>query len=255
MTLKKENLRRLASLSALGAGALGTAGTADANDIVFSGVVNVDVPYSVSVYTIPGPNGAGAIMKPGFSQGGISSFFYLESFVYMIPKPGKHGTQCRFLATSSQKVFGEGEPLAAMWATAAGRSTKSAIVALHYESDGGDQYDTTFSATDRYLLFRFQGGDLTHAIYGWARMRITFHPFESPQVNLIDWAYDTSGAQLPAGYHGPGQHDLDDPAAIAPSAFDATGLPALALGSLGVRNWRAAREARIGNTGSSTPLP
>ena len=58
--LKRTNRKRLASLSALGAGALGVAAIpANANDIVFSGVVNVQVPWTASTYTIPGPNGAG----------------------------------------------------------------------------------------------------------------------------------------------------------------------------------------------------
>jgi len=251
MTLKKENLRRLASLSALGAGALGASAPANANDIVFSGVINVDVPYSVLTYTIAGPNGAGAIVKLGFSQGGLSSFFYLSSFVYMIPKPGKHGTQCRFLATASRKVFGEGEPLGAVWGTAAGESTKSADIALfEVWCCGGISSITKFSPTDRYLLFRFQGGALSHDIYGWARMQVTFHPGgHAPQVNLIDWAYDTSGVRLPAGYHGPGQHDPDDIGAVPPSAFDATGLPALSLGAPGVRSWRAARRAQAAKPG------
>jgi hypothetical protein len=52
-----------------------------------------------------------------------------------------------------------------------------------------------------------------------------------PDVTLIDWAYDTSGAQIPAG----------DTGTPEPSTLALSGLAALALGAKGLRRWRAAR--------------
>jgi hypothetical protein len=53
-------------------------------------------------------------------------------------------------------------------------------------------------------------------------------------VTLVDYAYDASGAQIPAG----------DTGVPEPSTLDLTGLAALALGAKGVRAWRAARKAK-----------
>jgi hypothetical protein len=93
------------------------------------------------------------------------------------------------------------------------------------------------------MLFRFQGGVLKHDMYGWARIKLTAHG----GVDLVDWAYDTSGVRLPAGYHGDsGQDEPEDIGAAEPSTFDATGLPAFALGAPGVRRWRAARRELTG---------
>jgi hypothetical protein len=43
--IKKANLKRLASLSALGAGALGVGGSAEASSIVYSGVLNEQIGF------------------------------------------------------------------------------------------------------------------------------------------------------------------------------------------------------------------
>jgi hypothetical protein len=53
-------------------------------------------------------------------------------------------------------------------------------------------------------------------------------------VTLVDWAYDTSGAQIFAG----------DTGTPEPSTFALSGLAALALGAKGLRSWRAARANR-----------
>ena len=241
MKLKKENLRRLASISALGAGALGaSAGTASANDIVFSGVIDVDVYYS---YTFVGPNGAGGVFKstPGCQETCLSLAGALE----LLSKPGKFGTQFRFLATGPQNSFALGEPQGAVWGTAAGKSTKSADIITTFDG----RPSTKFTSTGRYLLFRFQGGALKHDMYGWARIRI----IPPGVVELIDWAYDPTGIRLPAGYHGTGQTDQEEAGTAEPSTLDATGLPALALGAPGLRRLRAARAVEAAKAAASAP--
>jgi len=230
--LKSANRKRLASLSALGAGALGiAAGPANANDIVFSGVINVQVPLTDFEYTMLGPNGAGGFLK--FNSGCQVTCFNFSTGVNIFSQPGKYGTQFRLLGT---KGYAQGEPLAAIWGTAAGKSTKSAVLKFRFD---GRSSSTTFNATDRYMLFRFQGGALSHDMYGWARIKISIRG----SLDLVDWAYDPSGVHLPAGYHGAGEHDAEDIGTLEPSSNDATGLPALALGAPGLRRWRAARAA------------
>ena len=63
--LKKPNRKRLAPLSALGAGAIGmTAGTAEASSIVYSGILDERVRYGAfGSVTFAGPNGVGAALN------------------------------------------------------------------------------------------------------------------------------------------------------------------------------------------------
>jgi hypothetical protein len=207
---------------------------ANANDIVFSGVINVQVPYPHSTYTIPGPNGAGGVVKNNSGcQITCGSFGHA---VYIVSKPGKYGTHFRVLATGPRNSWALGEALGAVWGTVAGKSTKSANIVSTFDGGGPS---SRFSSTDRYMLFRFQGGALKHDFYGWARIAITKYG----DADVVDWAYAPSGVHLPAGYHGAGQHDAADIGTLEPTTVDATGLPALALGAPGVRRWRAARAA------------
>jgi hypothetical protein len=153
--LKRANRKRLASLSALGAGALGVAVCpANANDIVFSGIVNVLIPYHVGKYTILGPNGVGGVIE--INSGCQITCFQFSSGVELNSKPGKYGTQFRFLATA-EAFYAQGEPLGAVWSTLAGKSTRSANIAFRLDLG---KVQTTFTSTDRYLLFQFRGGAL-----------------------------------------------------------------------------------------------
>lgn len=246
--LKRSNTKRLASLSALG-GALGmAAGPAHAGDVVFSGVIDTKIgppPTSVT-YTIPGPGpgGAGGMLK---TQIYVCSdtCFDLGLAVAIFSKPGKYGTQFRFLAEGRDNSYAQGEPQGAVWGTAGGKSTKSAVMIYTYDR----RIATAFTSTDRYLLFRFQGGALKHDIYGWARIQIPAPDFA--EVVLVDWAYDPSGVRLPAGSHGgSGQFEPEGLGALEPS-IDATGLPALAFGAPALRRWRAARKAEPAHAAAS----
>lgn len=57
-----------------------------------------------------------------------------------------------------------------------------------------------------------------------------------PNVTLISYAYDITGAQIPAGFRGKAL-DGDE------AEFERSGLSALSLGAAGVRSWRTARQA------------
>jgi len=94
---------------------------------------------------------------------------------------------------------------------------------------------------DKFALFKFNVGAGTE--YGWLKLSLDNNRNTSgsnnsygPDVTLVQWAYDTSGAQIYAG---------ETPGGVPePGTFAMTGLAALALGAVGVRRWRAARAAR-----------
>jgi hypothetical protein len=105
------------------------------------------------------------------------------------------------------------------------------------------RYNTTLSTTTAisntfpagpttgYALFKFDdpacGGG---TCYGWTQIAASFGSF-GPDIDILGWAYDTSGNLLPAGETGVPE----------PSTLAMTGLAALALGAKGVRQWRRAR--------------
>jgi hypothetical protein len=236
----KPNLKRLASLSALGAGALGvTAGTANASTIVYSGIVDDNVGWGVGYGAsaiIAGPNGAGAVLGRGEY---FSSSTGLIRIVGLGARSGSHGTQFRFIGKPNSYLFPYNQAAAAFPLNArfgvppASRLLNQGFIA-RWETYIITTFQTTkFSTTDRYLLFTFMGGDLAKPLYGWAQFSVMFEGYPGPDVTLIDWAYNTSGAQIPAG----------DTGSPEPSTFALTGLSALALGAVGLRSWRAARKA------------
>jgi hypothetical protein len=214
-SVSKANLRRLASLSALSVGALGLApATAEASSIVYSGVLNDNLFFGAN---LSGPNGAGGKFENVYC---VVTCNTLADAVVLSAKAGAKGTNFRFLATQRWIL---GFPANAVWGTRfQGKSAAAGDVWLGNFSISF----TEFNAADRYLLFRFVGGSLPFAEYGWAQLDVT-----PTAITLVDYAYDTSSAQIPAGETGTPE----------PSTFALTGLAALALGAKGLRAWRAAR--------------
>ena len=68
------------------------------------------------------------------------------------------------------------------------------------------------------VSFDEEGGD---KVYGWIKIQ----RLSISSGKIIDWAYDTTGASIPAGYTGP----VPEPA---------TGLALLALGAAGIAAYR-----------------
>jgi hypothetical protein len=246
--IKKANIKRLASLSALGAGALSvTGGTTEASSIVFSGPVNAEVgrsPGLASKASFSGPNGAGAMLQvAGFGVCVYSCQF--SEVVKVSNHPGRYGTNVRFLGAPGTGLITAFPQGAKFGAPAASRSVSRGAVAFRgssitYHSRFHSNDATEFNATDQYLLFEFTGGHFGQAVYGWAQLNVTFTNTTfltgaGPDVTLVDWAYDISGAQIPAG----------DTGTPEPSTFALTGLAALALGAKGVRSWREARKTAV----------
>jgi len=247
--IRKPNLKRLASLSALGAGALGAAtGSAEASTIVYSGIVDETVGLTLGSggkATIAGPNGVAGIIRvfSAFFPSASSSAGDYERRARITSNPGAHGTgfrvrASRFLAVSAVAPGGRfGKPPASRSIAFGTVAFSGCVTSGRSRCNTGHISD--FNATDRYLIFKFAGGDLSHPIYGWAQLSVILPGGDhngftyGPDVTLIDYAYDTSGVQIPAG----------DTGTPEPSTFALTGLAALALGARGLRNWRAARKA------------
>ena len=245
--LKKSSLKRLASLSALGAGALGfNAGTAEAY-VVYSGTINEKVGFGPGYGThasIALPHGAALALFTFRSTAALTSGNLTHLDIAARNLGGPDGTRASFRVARSNNFFCLGAPRGAKFGTPPAVRGSGYIAT----SEGGSQRlihtYTKFNSTDQYLLFRFTGGKLPHSIYGWAQLSLILpHDLAGPQMTLVSWAYEESGAQLAAGVHRQAMDESDDISAIAPSAFDASGLRALSLGAVGVRNWRVAREA------------
>jgi hypothetical protein len=249
--IKRRNMKRLASLSALGAGVLGVrAGTAQASGIVYSGILDEQIgfcPGCLSYFNLQLPKVRG---YERLAFGKISSSMIGDwRSVSFDAAAGKDGTLVRDLVTSGRRgIVGEHPldafPLGAKWASGRNSYVHGVIAYSNVRSTGTRVLSfTRFNATDRYFLFNFSGGDLKHDIYGWAQLNVTAlapglncaDPAPGcVEVTLVDYAYDTSGAQIPAG----------DTGTPEPSTFVLTGLAALALGAKGLRAWRSVRGPR-----------
>lgn len=236
MKIKKANLKRLVSLSALGAGALGVGGSAEASSIVYSGVLNEQIGF--------GPGYKGPVSIPGATLGWVavrSSRFpgdlWLAVFVY-----GRNTASAQFEVLKSPKLtfsifpvrYGVAQafPLNGVWGSRsgiAGGRNFVPIVGTRVVSSYPGSPVTAFNRIDRYMMFAFTAGNKFD--YGWAQLDVITSG-RGANVTLVDYAYDTSGAQIPAG----------DTGMPEPSTFVLTGLAALALGAKGLRAWRAARK-------------
>ena len=89
------------------------------------------------------------------------------------------------------------------------------------------------NSTDKYFLFTFYDTIQNLQLYGWGQLNVSLTD-SGPDVTLVDYAYDTSGAPIAAGDVG---------AVPEPSYQFPLSLGALVLGAVGVRRWRAKRAA------------
>jgi hypothetical protein len=248
MRIKRKNFARLASISALGAGALGVAGgTAEAGTITYH-------PIGVTI----GPDGSKSYIG---SLLGAPAFALLRSTMnsaqlgtWMV---GIAGSQLRESAGGYLRIVGAGQK----WNTVGGPFGGTAFIAKRgfmrvphtvegsfttVLSHGGIPtinmvkfhvtYTTSFhvngngSFTDGYALFTFQNSGKT--LYGWLELSNSVSTTSGPDVTLVGVAYDSSGNPIAAG----------DTGTPEPSTMALTGLAALALGAAGLRRWRGARK-------------
>jgi hypothetical protein len=235
MRIKKRNFARLASISALGAGALGVSAAPAEAGIVYT-PLGADVgPGHLAIATVALPGGSQfKIQRYTHSFRGSSSTTSHVWFVNL----RQPGANVKFRSISnSVSIVGLGKK----WGSAAGKSVGAVAFA-----ERGRQVDSRTDSfighngafTDKYALFKFRDAGQTD--YGWLELSnaVSLGASRSgPDVTLIGYAYDTTGAQLAAGDEG------STGTTPEPSGMAMTGLAALALGATGLRRWRAARKS------------
>jgi hypothetical protein len=79
-----------------------------------------------------------------------------------------------------------------------------------------------------YALFRFTVGAQTD--YGWLELNLGNPSGSAPFINIVGYAYDTTGKPIKAG-------DVPEPQRLP------VALGALALGAIGLKEWRKKRNA------------
>jgi hypothetical protein len=254
--LSLKSMKKLASLSALGAGAVALTSEKAEASIIYSGPMDQKVGVDSSLgylpsYTSPAlPNGAELQFSVQKTAGSGINLTYMN-----VQRAGP-GTlrfenfisTFKFLtssvSTSVLKIVNKG----AVWT--ASHPQSSLILAGRFWPRPNLQFgDTNFA--DEYALFHFNGGGNSGCCYGW--VELSFNMIQTPlpprpgsgpgstgqngpNLDILGYAYDDTGALIPAGYTGP--ESLPEP-----STVELTGLGALALGAEGLRRWRKARKA------------
>jgi len=245
MKIKKRNMARLASISALGAGALGvTAGTAEASIVYtpLNGNVGVSDGWGASFHaTVPGGQFSIYRSSSGARSSGtwrVKMFATGSSMAVKLANAvvgqtwGKLGggvatTQTLGYRRAWRVTVGSVPPLSTPNGGSSGGGTP---IYRTYKSHTGA--NGTF-----YKLFRFNAscgtGCSSHLDYGWLKLDQALSDTSGPDLLVLGMAYDDSGAPIKAG---------DTGAAPEPSTMALAGFAALALGASGLRRWRAARK-------------
>ncbi len=238
----RKNLKKMvASLSALGAGALLGASGAEAG-VVYSGPLNVDVGFGPNAdpsgfyYSGPlGPFGSdfsfqavGHATKGVYSRGVIGSacgcfgFLTQSSFLKLV------GVGAQWPQTSLFRSYHTAKVGRRLWGKVSGGNPSTAFTA--HNSDG-----VLGNFNDKFALFAFHAGPDTY--YGWIQLSFSMSPgfgadpAFGPDLIIQGWAYGDANELLPAG-------TVPEPATVG-----STGLAALALGAVGLRSWRRTRKA------------
>lgn len=253
MGFNPTHARKLASLSALGAGALIVGmGEADAT-VIYSnfggtpGKVGFSTGYNVNFQTTNVSPAAGfrfAINSRNYSSTVRRSIF--ASGINGVNFARTGGNLLKLVVAGG--TFGAAP--AAGSATAAFRSVKRRYHSGSpgYYSSGLGRYTgtvspyTTFNSpnhapdpfSNKFALFKFTTGGQTD--FGWIQLALVnnsqaTYSGKGPDLKIISWAFDDSGNPLAAGATGVPE----------PGTFAMTAMGALALGAVGIRRWRAAK--------------
>lgn len=242
MAKHAKNLKKkVASLSALGAGALVFGAAPAEAGIIYSGVLDAPVGFTsgTQFYISPGIGASNASFA--FWATGSSSPSYGSRSIRAYGYGG--------LAIARQfgliQLFNQG----AVWTSGMLPSTSLLVGGRYWGSytsyySGRRSYVSAFGHppfNNEYALFVFDQGGNT--FYGWMQLSYSvsaqFGPDGAfgPELTIHDFAWDDSGALIQAG------QTVDGSAVPEPGTFASAGLAALALGAVGLRSWRKNRKA------------
>jgi hypothetical protein len=216
----------------VGAGALAlTAGKAEADTIIYSNVLNQTIgfgadPHQAAFKTFTNIGG------PSFSfQTAVSSHAPRYARSLLAIDRGTFG----FAETSPNGSHIATFSAGAVWKHSFRSGGGTRTFARHAWGSGSTRiFGSPF--TDKYLLFDFETNGLIQ--YGWAEATLQLvnadsnDPADGPNLTVISYAYDSSGAVIPAG---------DTGSTPEPSSLAESGIAALVLGAEGLRRWRKAR--------------
>jgi len=228
--LKKRNLQRVVTLSAVGTGAAFlTADQAEAGTIWYSGTENLQVGWSAS---------PGAASHQTIQLGSASLVFARASG--NSSSRGYRSIRFRGQRASvlgqyyGMQVFGNGSAFPAAFSL----NPKGMVGGRTWTTAG--TFHATFGNqpfTDSYALFTITPSSGPNPLYGWVELSYSVtagrdsSAANGPLLTIEGWAYDTSGNRIVAG-------DTGSSATPEPDTFASTGLAALALGAAGMRRWR-----------------
>src|ERR1039457_2487779 len=241
MRIKQKNVARLASISALGAGALGVAaGTAVAGTIYYNplspGTIVGPNDNSFVKVNLPGTNyfvlfraSLTSLWGVGIGGPGVQ-FRGLGSFLSIVSAGRKWSNALGPVNKGALLIASRGFSYSSTWVpgtttTGGGKTPGHWTNTTPFSFSGGNP-----SFSHQYALFRFL--DSGNTLYGWLQLSNDVSPNSGPNVTLEGWAYDDGGAQIAAG----------DTGVPEPSTMALTGLAALALRATGLRRRRAARK-------------
>lgn len=217
---------KLPALLAISAGVMALAPEGEAQ-IVWSGVLDVHIGIGsgdVGTYMLDVPGNDDAFFRVIGGNGFVVVAYNSNSDADLRFRTAPTGGAASFFkpAVTGQK-----------WGTLGGGSKTGATLG-GLENGGGIKGLPSYS--HKYALFQFIDNTAGNAVcYGWLDLSGVIGGPDTPSITLHSWAYDASGAEIPAGFTA-----VPEPQAAAL----ATGA-ALVLGAAGVRAWRRQRAATM----------
>jgi hypothetical protein len=243
LAVHKRNLKRLAALSAVGAGAMGvTADRAEAS--IISGTVSApnvvgwnDPLTAVGslAFTLTG-TGITVTAQRSASQTTNDETTTFYRFISVIGNSTAFHWRVQGPSTNLLQIVSSGQK----WSTVAGTSGEGNRAypggRTWINSAGGydDKIYGPSSISNQYALFTFKPGSTT--LYGWMQLSYSVTsgvgPVDAlgPIMTVTRWAYEDGGDVIAAGFAGA---SVPEPGTFA--------LAALALGAIGMRRWRSCK--------------